>query len=75
MTNKKSSAEMVSDRMQKVREGNAKRKWLEGLSWSRSELKAITQGRGSEAYDHTYGEYPIPKVYRQGAKKDLKKLS
>lgn len=49
------------------------RKWIHGLSWSKTELEAIRRGQGSEAYDHTYGEYPIPKVYRAGAASELRR--
>jgi hypothetical protein len=48
------------------------KKWTRGLTWSDTELDAITRGQGSEAYDYTYGVYPIPKSFRVEAKKELK---
>ena len=49
-----------------------KRKWTKGLTWSDGELAAIARGGGSEAYDWTYGIYPIPKSYRKAAAAELK---
>ena len=48
------------------------KKWTKGLTWSKTELEAISRGHGSEAYDYTYGIYPIPKSFRVEAKKELK---
>jgi hypothetical protein len=48
------------------------KKWTKGLTWSDTELKSISRGSGSEAYDYTYGIYPIPKTFQKEAKKELK---
>jgi hypothetical protein len=47
-------------------------KWTKGLTWGDSELEGISKGTGSEAYDYTYGIYPIPKTFQKEAKKELK---
>lgn len=47
------------------------KKWVWGLTFGDTELSAISRGSGSEAYDYTYGVYPIPKQYRKKAKKEL----
>ena len=48
------------------------KKWTKRLTWSDGELEAISKGTGSEAYDYTYGVYPIPKLFRKKAKEELK---
>ena len=51
---------------------HTRKKWTKGLTWSNTELEAISRGMGSEAYDYTYRIYPIPKSFQKEAEKELK---
>jgi hypothetical protein len=49
--------------------------WTKGLSFSDNELKNISEGGRSEAYDYTYGRHiknEVPEEHRKGAAEELK---
>ena len=48
-----------------------KNEWIMGLTWSDTELEAISRGMGGEAYTYTYKRYEPTKAHMLGAKKEL----
>jgi hypothetical protein len=47
-------------------------KWIKGLTWSDTELEAISRGMGSEAFSFTFRRSVPTKAQMIGAKLELK---
>lgn len=57
--------------MQRKKETGKKGEWIKGLTWSDTELEAISRGMGGEAFSYTFRRSVPTKAQMLGAKKEL----